>query len=125
MPLCIYRGDYMEIALIVAEIVLVFCIYQTRKAYKSGVTMLLSNDSEFLEQLPEDLKGTFIQESRTVTLKMYGMLMLVPPFIYMLYKCNFNTIWIIIFPLLLVGGILFYNLNKITQMQHEYTSKLS
>lgn len=87
--------------------------------------MLLSNDSEFLEQLPEDLKGAFIQESRAVTLKMYGMLMLVPPFIYMLYKCNFNTIWIIIFPLLLVGGILFYNLNKITQMQHEYTSKLS
>ena len=59
----------MEIALIVAEIVLIFCIYQTRKAYKSGITMLLSNDSELREQLPEDLKGTFIQESRAVTLK--------------------------------------------------------
>ena len=53
----------MEIALIVAEIVLIFCIYQTRKAYKSGITMLLSNDSEFLEQLPEFSPGLTVLDA--------------------------------------------------------------
>lgn len=117
------EGEIMGIVCIAVEIVLLFAIYQTRKIYKNGDTILFSNDSEFLEELPEDIKGEFIQKSRAITLKMYYCLMFVPPFLYVLYICNFNNMSMIIFTLIVGGGIMFYILNQMIQLQNEYKSK--
>ena len=114
----------MVLTLIAIEIVFLFAIYQTRKIHKSENTFLFSNDSEFLDELPEDLKGEFIHQSRAITLKMYYCLLVVPPFVYVLYICNFNTISMLVFTLIIVGGILFYILNQMIQLQNDYRSKL-
>lgn len=119
------EGELMLIVLIIVELVLLCCIYLTRKIYKNEDTILFSNDSEFIEALPEPYKGEFMQASRALTSKLFYLLMIAPPLLYFLYICNFNNMAITLFTLIFVGGILFYILNKMIQLQHEYKDKIS
>lgn len=113
----------MLIILVIIELVLICGMYLTRRIYKNEDTFLFTNESEFIDNLSEQEKGTFIQESRAIALKLFYLLMIVPPFIYFLYICNFNNMSMIIFTLIIIGIISFYILNKMIQLQREYRSK--